>query len=135
MAALLLQHHVDVNSKDQERASPLHLASRGAHTDTVRLLLQLHADVNAKDGGGATALHAACQGRHAEAVSRSSPTHRNAVDGSGKTEPPHAQVVLLLLQHDAEVAVEDSSGRTPADIVRRLDPEDPVSQQVLSRAI
>ena len=51
---------MDVNSKDNDGATPLDDAAEKGHEDVVRVLVtELNADVNSKDNKGLTPLHEA----------------------------------------------------------------------------
>ena len=58
----------DVNSKDNNSQTPLHLACARGHPDVVELLLAKSADVNAKDSKEQTALSLAKEQGHEEIV-------------------------------------------------------------------
>jgi|ETN07SMinimDraft_1059922.scaffolds.fasta_scaffold27627_4 ankyrin repeat protein len=52
-----LSRGADVNAKDKDGFTPLHLAANKGHKEIVKLLIAEGADVNAKDDGGRTPLH------------------------------------------------------------------------------
>jgi ankyrin repeat protein len=56
---LLLASKAEVNAKDGNHYTPLHLAAEEGHKDEVELLLASKAEVNAKDSKGETPLHLA----------------------------------------------------------------------------
>ena len=53
-AELLLQHGADINGKNRDGNTALHLAVFLGHAETAKLLLKSGADVNAKNGDNAT---------------------------------------------------------------------------------
>ena len=55
-AAMLIEHGVDVNLKDNDGMTALMWAAREGHIDTVAMLIDKGADVNAKDNKGFAAL-------------------------------------------------------------------------------
>jgi cytohesin len=81
----LLANKLDVNAKDKNGVTPLHLVSNGRKAE---LLLAHGADVNARDKFGTTPLH-------------------NAVSSGFK------DVAAVLLAHKADVNAKDSNGNTP----------------------
>ena len=54
----------DIDSVDEELATPLHKTARGGHTDCIRFLLRNGANINAQDVEGATPLHKAVYFKH-----------------------------------------------------------------------
>jgi len=98
----LLAHRADVNAKDKNSQTPLHLASNrddaeltplhvASNRDVVELLLASGANVNAENCDGRTPLHIA--------IAYSKGHNRDIVE--------------LLLANGADVSARDSSGRTP----------------------
>ena len=57
VAELLLANKAEVNAKDNNGVTPLHLAAFNGHKDVAELLLANKAEVNAKDNDGETPLH------------------------------------------------------------------------------
>jgi hypothetical protein len=56
----------DVNAKDDNGWTPLHLAAENGRKQVAELLIAKGADVNAKDDNGWTPLHLAVDGGHPE---------------------------------------------------------------------
>lgn len=52
---------VDINIRGFEDVTPIYLAARGNHIDSVRTLLSLRAQTNLKDAAGNTPLHIAAK--------------------------------------------------------------------------
>lgn len=50
----------DVNARDEDGLTPLHLAALCNYLDIVELLIEHGADVNARDNSGMTPLHSGC---------------------------------------------------------------------------
>src|SRR5262245_7475822 len=96
VAELLLAVRADINAKNKEGVTPLHLAAYHGNKDMVELLLSHKADVKAVDRKGRTPLHWAIRPRSlAEEV-----------------QNPSA-VVKLLIAHKAKVNARDRAGQTP----------------------
>jgi ankyrin repeat protein len=64
----LLRAGADIETKDSEYSTPLHLASRRGHSQVVKELREHGADVEAKELDGWTPLHCACCEGHLAVV-------------------------------------------------------------------
>ena len=80
----------DVNAKDEEGLTPLHLAASWGHKEVAELLIDNGADVNVKSGFG-------------------QPPLRWAAGNEG------SQVAELLIAKGADVNAKDDNGWTPLD--------------------
>lgn len=90
VAELLIQYGADVNTRDRNRETPLHLASGHGKLDMVRLLLTSGSSVDSQDED-------------------STPLHRAAQSG-------HLDIVILLLRSGAGVNVHNSNDKTAKDL-------------------
>ena len=88
---LITSRDADVNLRDDEDSTPLHIASQSGRPELVKLLLDHNADVNAMKSGHSPPLFAALL--------------------SGNTE-----VVQLLMDHGADLNVQDDKGSTALHI-------------------
>jgi|WetSurMetagenome_2_1015567.scaffolds.fasta_scaffold142261_1 ankyrin repeat protein len=96
VAALLLAHGADANSKDNRGITPLHLAVWKGK-DMVELLLSYKGEVNVKDFDGKTLLFWAAINNRKD-------------------------VAEFLIAHGAEVNAKDNMGRTPMQSALRMGP-------------
>ena len=97
---LLLLKGADVNTRDQNRWTPLHVATANDQKEVVELLLAKGADVNAKDKNLVTPM------RWAESAGYPDNTVLKPIDitwlwltSDGKPVP-HPDIVELLRQHN-----------------------------------
>ena len=88
---LLLEHGAGPNARNDDGATPLHVASRAGRLKVVERLLELGANLHARDNEGRTPLHAA--------------------SGMGKVA-----VAQLLIEHGADPNVQDGQGSTPLHV-------------------
>ncbi len=104
-AVKALLQHFDVNGKDGNGNTPLHIAIQGLDKDLARLLLEEGALVNGKNGSGNTPLHAA----------------RNS------------SIAELLIQKGALVNAKNSYGQIPLFVA--LDSGDNALIEILSKGV
>ncbi|KAN0124613.1 Ankyrin repeat-containing domain protein [Lactarius tabidus] len=98
VAQLLLEHGADINTQDEDNATPLHLASYCDNLEIVRVLLDCGANVNAKNAFGLTPLHMMSHG------------------SAQFNDKKGFCVAQLLLEHGAEINAEDNNLETPFDL-------------------
>jgi len=65
---LLIEHHADVNLRDDSGRTALMHAAAGKYVDAIPHLLQNHADLYAKDRSGKTAVEIAQQSKNQVAI-------------------------------------------------------------------
>ena len=101
VARMLLDHQADANSRNDAGQTPLHLLStretsqdEDFGSDIAELLLERAANVNEKDNDNATPLHLASYNSR-------------------------LKIVRVLLDHGANIDVENAQGETPLQIVLR----------------
>jgi ankyrin repeat protein len=97
---LLLEHGADIDAPDEHNRTPLHLASYLGRVQMVLVLLNAGANTRAKDVQGRTPLHQVSQG-----------LYYSQGDGVG--------VARLLLEHGADINVQDKKLATPSDLASR----------------
>ncbi|MBM4028988.1 MAG: hypothetical protein FJ280_26860, partial [Planctomycetes bacterium] len=122
ITAGLILRGTDVNSRDEEGATPLHYAARAGDKKVAELLITHGAKIDAQDIEGETPLHDAA--REHKGVVQLLLTHGAAVsiaDKRGDTAlheavlRGHREIVELLLAHNPDLSICNSRGRTPLD--------------------
>jgi hypothetical protein len=117
----LLKDRADVNARDAENATPLHVASLSGHKSVLGLLLTNDADASARDNDGATPLHLTAIKGHtaAAALLLASRVNVNAKANDGST-PLHvaavcneSDITAFLLANNAMINARDYAGSTP----------------------
>ena len=88
----------DLNAKEEDGETPLHVAALRAPKETVELLLAKGADVNAKDETGVTPLHWTETEEIAELLIA------NGADVNAKTNDGHTPLDRAILNEDTETA-------------------------------
>ena len=88
----------DLNAKEEDGETPLHVAALRGPKETVELLLAKGADVNAKDENGVTPLHWTETEEIAELLIA------NGADVNAKTNDGHTPLDRAILNEDTETA-------------------------------
>ena len=134
-----LKKGADLNQKNQESLTLLHIASKNNQTETIKFLLENNADINAVQGAGWTALHFAAGMGYIESVKilleyganvniqennfLATPLYfaiKNAMPGYGENK----NIVKLLLDNGAEINKLDNVGRSVLHIAIKNDDKD-----------
>ena len=114
----------DVNAKDDQGRTPLHMAAREGRGEIVSTLVSAGADVNAKQGNGWTALHIAATEGHSEVAWMliSAGADVNAKTRIGRTAlhiaaaKGYGEVAWMLISAGADVNAKNNDGSTPLHI-------------------
>uniref|UniRef100_A0A671LEA3 Serine/threonine-protein phosphatase 6 regulatory ankyrin repeat subunit A-like n=1 Tax=Sinocyclocheilus anshuiensis TaxID=1608454 RepID=A0A671LEA3_9TELE len=118
---VLLKHSADVNARDKNWQTPLHVAAANKAVRCAEALVPLLSNVNVSDRAGRTALHHAAFSGHLEMVRLllSRGANINAFDKKDRRAihwaayMGHMEVVKLLVSHGAEVTCKDKKAYTP----------------------
>ena len=118
---VLLDWKLDVNARCDANVTPLHFASiywAPNISETIRLLLEYGADPNARTSDGSTPLHLASSEKtnyliftHGEYAPAKYGVHITPLHAAYWDTRPY--VVSLLLEHGADMNLENEHGRTP----------------------
>jgi ankyrin repeat protein len=127
---MLIEHNANVNSKDRQGLTPLHMASLcEGHSGIVRMLIEHNANVDAKDKWGNTPLHCAISFRHLDSARillehnanvnvRDSPRRFTAWHKLSALSKKYSKRSRSLLEQSANA--EDKLGRTPLDMALQV---------------
>lgn len=126
IAKILLTKNPElINSLDDEKCTPLHIAAESNHIDMVKLLIRSGADINAVDSRGKTPLACAAMGERIEIMKEllQSGADVEKEDVNGMTSIFHAlqfasdiTSIELLINYKANVNVVDKIGWYPIHI-------------------
>lgn len=72
---VLIRHSADVNARDKNWQTPLHVAAANNALRCAEVIIPLLSSVNVSDRGGRTALHHAALNGHTEVLQRSDYLH------------------------------------------------------------
>ncbi|KAH9022812.1 ankyrin repeat-containing domain protein [Lactarius hengduanensis] len=122
---LLLDHGANVHAEDEDKWTPLHLASFKGNTETVRLLLDRGANADSKNKDGRSPLHEASSKGRKNTVRLLLDHGANAIaEDNGGWTPLHVassegetETVRLLLGRGASADAKDNEGRTSSQTV------------------
>jgi len=117
---MLLNKGANVNVKNNDGISALHIAVKNHHIEIVELLLKYGARINSRDNKGKTALHYACVSSHRNAIKLllKYGARVNSQDNYGRTAlhyacfKGHILAVDELLKHGSDINVMSKKGRT-----------------------
>ncbi len=117
---LLIDNHVDINSRDEEREVALHAASDKGNFEIVEFLLKEGADPLIPDIDGSLPLHIAANQGHLQIVELLlDKTPIDTIDRNGLTPLAYAvlgkqvETIKFLLQKGASANIRDLTGKSP----------------------
>lgn len=127
---------IQIDARNDEGESALHLGCLYGHERIVRACLERGADVNAIDEDCSTPLHNACAGGFLEVVHTlvAAGAQLQATDSDGDTplhhacNGNHAEVARFLTEQGASVTVTNRSGRTPPAVADDAEVRDACAQ-------
>jgi ankyrin repeat protein len=96
--SFLLKHGADVNSRDDDLSTPLHLAALSDEFEAAQFLLEHGADIDARNSEGKTPLHLLFETKYGE------------FNWDHYQDP---SFVGLFLEHGANLNAQDQHGNTP----------------------
>ena len=134
---LVLSAGANVNSRDKEQRTPLHVAVWSGGGPVAEILLEHGADLNAIDRSGNTPLHMAAQKLNAEACRLllqhgadpnvrerhgDTPLHVAALEGSNADFTQAIATMDVLLDNSADINAPNNRGTPPIRCTRRGSP-------------
>ncbi|KAG8263197.1 hypothetical protein J6590_034882 [Homalodisca vitripennis] len=138
---ILLDHGAEIDCKDKDGMSPLHVALILNLTDGVEVLINRGADLNIQSKAGDTPLHCAAKNFNLDTVNMLLKNGANLMlrNNNGETVLHVAvrtcdrSIVRSLLLHGADVDAQDNSGKTPLHVIlqRNISNESDVVEDLL----
>ncbi|XP_028659126.2 POTE ankyrin domain family member D-like [Erpetoichthys calabaricus] len=124
-------NEIDINKRNQDKRTPLHLACARGHTDVVQYLLRNEADVDVFDIDGQTPLMKAvqCQNEGCIVTLLKHKANLHLADVNGKTALHFAtliseiHLVNLLIENGANINAATKKGETPLNLAIKRDDE------------
>jgi ankyrin repeat protein len=117
LVTALIRAKADVNARDTNGMSALHLAVRTGGFPLVHALLAHGADVNLKDRLGRTPLHYALRGALDDPVFARA---ARPLPPSIRKHSLQPNIITLLVQHKADVNAADDEGNTPVQLAKEV---------------
>jgi ankyrin repeat protein len=103
---VLLERGADIEARDSDNWTPLHVACAWGHLAVTRLLLDAGADMNVRDNDGHAPLNVACIFHN-------------------------ARIIRLLLERGVDVNIRDNWGKSPLDRAMDLPPTNPAREEII----
>ena len=96
----LLENNIDLSAKNYDGNTPLHFSCMYSNIPLVKSLLDNNVDPNIKNKNKITSLHYVCN-------------NPEVTDNTGSSTRRAEEIIELLLEHGADINIEDSVGKTP----------------------
>ena len=125
IVSFLVEHGADVNARNDVGSTPLMVTCYNGHMNVATYLVEHGANLHLQEKNGNTCLHDAAEGGHVEIVSKllavgakENQDYVNARKNSGTTplmttcSNGHMNVVTYLVEHGANVHLQDKDGDT-----------------------